>query len=425
MRIALLCVGDELLDGRVLDRNAAWIGQNLANRGLRLRTTRTVGDDVPEIAGAASALADTHDLLIVSGGLGPTLDDLTREALAQATHCRAVETPEAFARLEAKYARRGRTLDPVNRRQAAIPEGARLLPSDVGTADAFALRLNRCRVVALPGVPRELHALFEQYVAPDLPAFEMHSAALTLFGVAESRVGALVEALEPDPGVRISYLAQFPWVRVRASGPPHLTHEIDAVVGGLRRNAARFSLPGPARTAAEALRDRLVADGIRVAVAESCTGGSLARDLTDLPGASGWFDRGVVTYSNAAKTELLDVSEGLLAEFGAVSQQTAVAMATGLRARSGVEATVSVTGIAGPAGGTPQKPVGTVWFAACSAVGTSSLQARFVDRDRDEIRVLSSAMALRLLERHLAGQVDDLRDAIGVVEVWAAARGPT
>jgi nicotinamide-nucleotide amidase len=421
MRVKVVCVGDELLDGRATDTNSTYIGGECAGAGARVMATYVVPDDVEAIENAVRAAAADADLVVVSGGLGPTLDDVTRDALARATHAVLVEDPGARARLEAKLTRAGRALDPINARQALFPAGADVLPNALGTADAFSASVGGARVVCLPGVPRELHGLFERFVRPTLPGAARPTWSIAAAGLAESRVAQRVEALGLGDAFAVSWLASLGLVRVRLShDDPAALAEASARVS---EALAPFALPGRASGVAEAVRDRCDAEGLRVVTAESCTGGLIAAALTELAGSSTFVEGGVVSYANAAKHALLGVDPALIATHGAVSGEVAAAMAAGALARSGAQAAVAVTGIAGPGGGSDEKPVGTVWIAAQGPRGAALGHFGFGDRGRATVRALTVTAALRMLERTIAGAAGDLAGYSGLRRLWAGDGG--
>lgn len=395
-RIAMLCVGDELLDGRTADRNAHRLGERCRREGWTLVETRVV-PDVPEtIIRSVRALVAISDLVVVSGGLGPTDDDRTREALAAAAGVPAVEDAGALRRLEARYAARGRTMAATNRRQAIFPTGATIFPSAYGTADPFVVPVDDTPVLSLPGVPREFDGLSDEILPQLAPTVVGEArASLTLFGIGESRIAEIVEDLDP-PHVSIAYSARSPHVVLTLRGDGAA-----AARTALERALAPWALPDGASTVAEAVAARMVRDGTTIATAESCTGGLIASMLTDVPGASGWFGRGWVTYANAAKTDELGVRAELLAAHGAVSPPVAAAMARGARARADADVAVAVSGIAGPGGGTVEKPVGLVFLGVATRSGGVVVKARFRGVDRAGFKRATAALAMAAAFRTL------------------------
>lgn len=407
--IALLSIGDELLLGEIVDTNAAWLSARLYEAGLPVVRQLTVGDDAGVIAAALAELAAGHRAVIVTGGLGPTSDDLTSKAAARAAGRRLVVNDEALAHLQEFAGRRGRELHPLNQKQALLPERAGLIPNPVGTACGFSLLLDDCQIFFLPGVPSEMTAMATATVLPQLreklPAREqLATRVLTVFGTSEAQVSAELGALPLPGGVTLAYCVTFPVIQVKLRGRGSSTAELEE---RLEKAAVlvRARLGSFVVAEGEATIDQVVASlfreqGVTVALAESCTGGLVAKRLTDLPGSSAYFLQGVVTYANSAKERLLGVPPALLAEKGAVSREVAMGMARGVRRLAGSDLGLAITGIAGPDGGSPEKPVGTVWLSLADGRGCHAKQYRF-GGDRDQIRVLSAYMALDWLRRRL------------------------
>lgn len=418
----MLCVGDELLDGRTRDRNANTLGALATREGWHLSEIRTVADELGAIRDALSSLVRAADVVVTSGGLGPTSDDVTREAIAAAAGVALEVDPAAVERLHARYAARGRAMSETNLRQARFPQGARVHPSDVGTADPFCVDVAGARVAALPGVPSEFDALLEPMLRPLLPSVGGSSrAALHLVGIGESDIAAIVEGTD-TAGTSIAYSAHSPYVTLTIRGG---AAEVGSASGALSEVLGAWLVPEGAPSLPEALGRLFARDGLRLATAESCTGGAIASLVTDVAGASGWFDRGWVTYSNAAKERELGVPAELLERVGAVSAPVAAAMARGARSRSGAQVAVAVSGVAGPGGGTPEKPVGLVFIGVCGPAGGHVIRARFAGASRAEFKRHTAALALlasirvaeggRSARTSRAGDgVESLRSARGV-----------
>jgi nicotinamide-nucleotide amidase len=405
MRAELVAVGDELLLGDVVNGNAAWLGRLLTDAGVEVTRATVVPDDVATIADAVRSAADRADAVIVTGGLGPTPDDLTREALAAAAGValrRDAGLEEALAR---RYAEVGRPLLAVARRQADVPSGALPVPNETGSAPGLRLALGRTVVYALPGVPVEMRVMARRYVLPDLRErfAEMSPPATRLVRVAlvpEPVVATTVEPLVAGrDGVRVVYLASPGEVTVRLSGA-------DAVVVADVAEDVLAAL-GPAAVGVgderlDVVVHRLLAETqATVAVAESLTGGLVAAALTDMPGASATFRGSVTAYATALKTDLLGVDAGLLAASDAVHPDVAAAMAAGVRDRLGATYGVATTGVAGPE---PQdgRPVGTVYVAVAGPEGVTAASRRGPG-DRAVVRRLAVVHALDLLRRQLLG----------------------
>lgn len=411
VRAVVVTVGDELLLGDTIDSNAARIGRALAELGAPVVRRETVGDDAGAIRGAVGRALAEAELVLVTGGLGPTPDDLTREAVAELLGRPLRLDPGVEAALRSRYRSAGYRDFPANNlRQAMVPEGARVLPNGRGTAPGLAIEHGGRWLVLLQGVPRELEGMLEG------PARELVLEAfagrlrppvhrrLRTTGIPESKLAERVEALLPaERGpVRLAYLPSLRGVDLRFT-----------VAGDVRPEEARawldrmeaplaalsdYLYPGDDLVAAVA--GSLERSGRTLAVAESCTGGLIAKRLTDRSGASRWFLGGVVAYANSAKVARLGVEPALLERAGAVSEEVARAMAAGARRAFGADAGIGITGIAGPDGGTAEKPVGTVWYAV--EVGDRlAAEKRVFAGDREAVRERSAQAALNLLYRML------------------------
>ncbi len=415
MSAEIVASGTELLLGEIVDTNAAWLSERLAELGIDLYRRTTVGDNPDRLAAALGRALDEHDLVLVSGGLGPTADDCTAAALARTLGVPLVEHGEARRQVEEWAARRGRTLVERDLKQARLPEGATPLVNRRGSAPGIFWRGRRAgrtvTVVALPGVPVELEEMFTTEVRPRLSPLTggvIRSHVLHLVGIGEPevdrRLGRLWESHNPTVGV-CARRGQLD-VRLTAKAPAAAAaEELLREFGGRVRAALGpvvFGSDGVTLAAAVGVQLRRV--GWRLGVAESCTGGLIGDWLTDVPGSSAYLDRVLVVYANRAKTELLGVAPEILAEYGAVSPETARLMAEGVR-RSGVEVGLAVTGIAGPGGGTPAKPVGLVYLAVADPRGTTVREVRLgTERRSNKERAATSALAL-LWQRLGGGEV--------------------
>ncbi|MFN8176624.1 MAG: nicotinamide-nucleotide amidohydrolase family protein [bacterium] len=402
----VLLVGDELLGGAASDRNVATIAIALGSRGVPVVGVEVVGDDVPLIAEAARRLASRCDVLVVTGGLGPTADDLTREGLAAALGVKVVVSEEALRQVIARYAERSVSTDgPGVRRQASVPEGTETVENPVGTAPGFTGRLGACRFWCLPGVPPEVVEMAGS-VAKGLgelpPAWGWQRWVATA-GIGETRVADRLDAggFAPPEGVRLAYLPSPGGVRLRLAAPRGAPDEVlDGAEREVRRLLGSWALPLPGL--AESLVRSFADRGATIATAESCTGGLLGARITDVPGSSSVYLGGIISYSNRVKVERLGVDPGLLEAYGAVSEPVARAMAEGARAAFGPSLAVADTGIAGPGGGTPQKPVGTVWIAVADDSGTEAVSFRFPG-NREMVRERTVHKALELAYRRGEG----------------------
>jgi nicotinamide-nucleotide amidase len=401
----VLLVGDELLGGVVSDRNAATVAGALGARGVAVVGVEAVGDDVDAIAEAAGRLARRADVLVVTGGLGPTSDDLTREGLARALGVPLREHETARRQVLARYAERRLPSGDSVRRQSALPEGTEPVENPTGTAPGFTGRLGGCRFWALPGVPQEVVEMVGTVASElgRLPEGWGWQRWVATAGIGEVRVAERLEAggFAPPAGVRLAYLPSPGGVRLRLAAPSGAP---DAVLDDAEREARRllgdWALPLPGL--AESLIRRFAARGATIATAESCTGGLLGARITDVPGSSSVYLGGIVSYADRVKVDRLGVDPGLLRAHGAVSEPVARVMAGGAREAFGSSLAIAVTGIAGPGGGTPDKPVGTVWISVADASGTEAQGFRFPG-NREMVRERTVHKALELAYRRGEG----------------------
>ena len=413
MNLEVLTIGTELLLGLTVDTNAAELGRALAAAGAEI-TRRTTVADRPEAirAGVAEAL-DRTGFVITTGGLGPTRDDMTKTVVADLFDKRLVLDERLLAGLEAGFKKLGRPMAALNRTQAEVPDGATVLPNPRGTAPGLWVEDARGRVVVLlPGVPREMRGLLVEEVLPRLVARQgterrvVLSRTLRTTGIAESALAERVGPIEPEIApLTLAYLPSVDGVDLRVTAwglaPRDAEARLAAVVERLRAAVGEHGYGEDGADLAAVVLDALRQGRHRLGVAESCTGGMVAERVTNIPGASATFIGGVVAYADVVKTAALKVPIETLEAHGAVSEETVRAMAEGAQRLFSADCTIAVTGIAGPGGGTPEKPVGTVWFAA--RVHTAARAVRRVfPGDRDEIRRRAAQAALDLLRRQLA-----------------------
>lgn len=397
MRIELLTVGDELLDGTIVDTNSTEIAGALHAVGLDLTRATRLPDRLGPLVAELRAIAARADVCICTGGLGPTEDDLTLDALAAAAGVERAHDARAWAHIVGVYGER--TPPESNRRQAQIPVGARCLYTEVGTAPGVELRVGGCRVFAFPGVPSEMRWFVRRYLVPALTGAEPGTRMRTLrfTGLGESTLAEHVDAAGVPAGVEISYLAKLPEVHVRLRGRDD--EALAAAARAIRAETGdRYVGEGEVGLAAATI-DACRAAGYTLGAAESCTGGLVGAMLTDVSGASTVFHGSVVSYANAVKRGVLGVPEAVLDSDGAVSEACARAMVAGARAALGCDVAVAITGVAGPGGGSPDKPVGTVWFA-WAGPGLDGRVKRVQFRgDRARIRSLAAAYAIDVIRR--------------------------
>jgi nicotinamide-nucleotide amidase len=407
MSAAVLSTGTELTRGELVNTNATWLAEALTELGFDVVALDTVGDDASRIAAALTRLGAEHDVIVCTGGLGPTTDDLTSATVADLLGVPLERDEASLAAIRERFTRVGRTFVGTNAKQADFPRGAQILPNAWGTAPGFAVHVGRALACFLPGVPSEMENMFRAHLTPlleALPRAHRHQIRLKTFGLSEAEVNDRLAGLEASHEVRVGYRASMAEIEVKllAHGA---SDEEAARRARLAADEARTRLGaivyGEGKvTLAGALLEQLFEQKLTLAVAESCTGGLAQELVTSVPGASRVFAGGVVTYANEVKTALLGVDPGLLAAHGAVSVEVARAMAEGVRARLGASLGLSFTGIAGPDGGSPDKPVGLVHFALASEAGTVAAQ-RVFPGSREQVRRRAVFAGFSLVRRHL------------------------
>lgn len=417
MNVGILTIGDELLIGQVVNTNASSIASACTSAGARVTVQSTVADGIETIVAELRRLVDSDlDAIITTGGLGPTHDDYTMKAVATFLQVDIVSDPQWLQHLEKWMSSLGRDLSSRNAAQALVPRGAAVFYSSVGTAPGFSVLVptNRgtCMLFVLPGVPREMQTLMDAEVVPWVGrAIEENYEEVTEYhtllsvGIPESALADLLG--NPDSFLRGGTLAFLPstsGIRLRigvtGKGQSVRTDEIHRIEQYIRERAGAWIIGDANATLQETVGARLLQMQATVSVAESCTGGMLGGAFTDVPGSSAWFEGGVITYSNHAKVRDLGVLESALLEHGAVSSQVAEQMAAGVRQRFGTTYGIGVTGVAGPDGGSAEKPVGTVWIAVANKGNVISQQHLFTN-NRKANRERSVTAALLLLWQNL------------------------
>ena len=410
---AVVAVGDELISGETIDSNGAWLGRKLASLGVPVVRRWVVGDDTEAIQAALSAALAVADFIVVTGGLGPTRDDLTRPAVADLLGLDLRSDPKIVEDLSERFRARGFPDLPVsNLSQAEVPRGARVLANAHGSAPGLLMEHEGHSVALLPGVPREMRGIFEGVLEDIIrDRFEARLVPLvhrTLYttGIPESVLGERVDEVRARlPGeVDLAFLPGLRGVSIRISTralAPTAARLLDEAQAFLDPIVAPYRIGTEKGDLVEAVADVLARESHTLAVAESCTGGLVAKRLTDLPGSSIFFRGGVIAYADSGKLDLLGVEEGVLVENGAVSEAVAAGMARGVADLLDTDVGVGVTGVAGPGGGTPEKPVGTVWFAV-ALQGRVRASHRVFSGDREAVRERASQAALLLLYQMLA-----------------------
>lgn len=415
-RAAVLAIGDELLAGETVDRNSAWISERLAEFGIESAEHRTVGDDAASIAAAFDDLRGRHPLVIATGGLGPTMDDCTREGLARSLGEALIEDAGAVAHLARWFAGRGRPMPPANRSQAMRPASAICLPNAHGTAPGLLVGgMGDGLVACLPGPPREMQPMFVEALGPHLRDKGIgkgdrirRTRLVHACGAGESDLAArLGELMDPERRPRVGITASHGQVtaRIRAEGEASQVETmLDDVAVEIERRWAPYAFGRDETSLAEATAAALIAQRRTLAVAESCTAGMLGEMLVGVSGASAFFEGGWLVYSNALKSAQLGVPESVLERHGAVSEPTAALLAMAAASRAGTDLALSVTGVAGPSGGSERKPVGTVFIGLCDRREGPARVRRFrFPGDREAVRRRSAMSAVSMLRVHLAG----------------------
>ena len=412
-RAAVIAVGSELLTPSRIDTNSLFITEQLNLLGIEIAFKQIVGDDRDELAHALHLALDRVDLVICSGGLGPTDDDVTRDVVARVLNRPLVEDETIAARIQARFASRGLQMPAINRRQAMVPLPATVIENPKGTAPGLWLEQGEKLVLLLPGPPRELKPMLVRLV--DGPLGERASGValvLRIIRITGRTESHTEEAVRPLYGEWARAAVPISATILAALGQI----ELHLTARAATRDAAEIALETAAhqvidalgldvystdsRAMEEVVGDLLTARGLRIALAESCTGGLLTSKLTDVAGSSRYVERGVIAYANEAKVAMLGVSPELIEEHGAVSEPVALAMASGIRAAAKVDIGVGVTGIAGPGGGTPEKPVGTVAIAVTTVSDTRSRTFKFIG-EREQVKAQAAQAALDMVRRLL------------------------
>jgi len=409
--------GNEVLLGDIVDTNSAFLCRQLKRSGVTVIKTSAVRDDMTALVREIKSIASAVDICVMTGGLGPTPDDLTAQALAKAAGVKLALDTAALHSMEKYFDKRGFDLTPANEKQAMLPRGATVMENLHGTAPGFSITVKNCRFFCMPGVSREMERMFDLKVRPQLNEITGHAGEvqvirLMVFGMPESGVGkALSDFSVQFPEIHLGFRIRFPMIEVKLSlGKETVSQAQKDQDSVTRMNQAKqwvMEKIGPkvisdqGLTLAQEVGRLLAKRGQTLSVAESCTGGLVAHLITDVPGASDYFLFSATTYANSVKKAILKVSPKTLEKNGAVDETTALEMATGVRAAGGSDWAVSTTGIAGPSGGSEDKPVGTVCIGVAGPLGVHS-QRFLLDRsDRQRNKQLFAAMALEMLRREL------------------------
>jgi nicotinamide-nucleotide amidase len=412
MNAEIVAIGTELLLGQSVDTNSAWLAKELAQMGIDLYSFQAVGDNEKRIETALKGACERCPIVLTTGGLGPTVDDVTRKVAAKLAGKTLVYHENIAKEIEARFNRMKLPFPKANLNQAFIPQGATIIPNPVGTAPGFIVKVGKGHLACMPGVPAEMKAMFEATVKPFLAGLNpggslIKSRVYRTTGISESHLNEIIrDIFEKSTNPTVGVLAHKEGVDVRLTAKAATEQDADKLLDGLGKNLTQL-LPnyiyGLDQDDLEAILGRiLMTRSLSLALAESCTGGLIAHRITRVPGSSKYFKAGYVSYSNEAKTDLFGVDSYLIKSKGAVSPEVAVKMAEGALKRSGASLALSTTGIAGPDGGSPEKPVGLVWMGISDESGSQALEFRFFG-SRDNIQFRASQSALEMLRRHVLG----------------------
>lgn len=405
MKAEIVSIGSEFVSGQSLDTNSQWLSRGLGAVGIPVHYHTTVADDLEENVSAFRVAIDRADLVLMSGGLGPTQDDLTREALASVAGKSLIEHAGSLEAIAAMFARRNRPMAERNRVQALLPEGAEPLPNRVGTAPGIWMKVGETFVGCLPGVPSEMRLMFDEQVLPRLKGlgwlnrFIVHHK-INMFGRGESDIEA--QALDltargrmPEVGITAHEATISFRVSAEGTTEAEARASMEPTLAIIRERFGDLIVGEGSEDVADGLVALLARSGTTIATAESCTGGLVARLITEIAGVSPYFPGGVVSYANEAKMELLGVPRVLLEAHGAVSPEVAEAMAVGVRQRLNADLGLSITGIAGPTGGSPEKPVGLVYLGLAQVSGVDARRIEIgPEQPREVIQVRAAKHAL-------------------------------
>ena len=412
MKAEILATGDEIRSGALVDTNSAWIAEKLEEIGVAVQRHICAGDDADVLVAIIQEISGRADICVVTGGLGPTTDDITAQAAATAVGVDLVQDEKALSMITAFFKARNRELTASNRKQALVPSGSKTLYNPVGTAPGFSLKIGGCSFFFMPGVPPEMTRMLARDVIPSIEKLmgDQRSNCLvrniTTFGLTESMVGEKVaEVVDAFPGLRLGMRAKFPEIHVKfylnGKNLSQMQATLDAATQWVKGRLGKYVLSTEGEAMPRVVARLLTERGATLAVAESCTGGRIANWLTDVPGSSSYFLFSGVSYANATKVDILGVSSQTLDSHGAVSEETAREMAAGARRIAKATYAISTTGIAGPDGGTEEKPVGTVCIGLATPDRAEGKRFFFPFGKRSMNKSIFAMMGLEMLRREL------------------------
>ncbi len=412
MKVEIITIGDELTSGSSQDTNATFIADKLHTIGIEVVKITTVGDDTERIVDVLRNVQQKVSYVIVTGGLGPTVDDITTKAAAEALRRKLVLNKRVLKAMEERFQKYGRTMSPNNVKQAYLPSDSTIVPNPTGTACGFYLARSNTLFFFLPGVPGEMKRMFEESVIPLIKREQpettvVSSCVLKIFGKTESFCDQILSNLiKSEKEVAFAFLPHYPEISLKLTMRGKDKKYIDKKLKALVRKIKTKKILGDVvfgkdeETLEEVVGKLLKSKGATISIAESCTGGHITHRLTNVPGSSDYLERSLVVYSDKAKRELLKVPAGILKRYGAVSKEVAENMAKEVKSLSKTTFGLAVTGIAGPAGGAPEKPVGTVFISLAYKRQITTQKCRFYG-DREQIKFMTSQYALDTLRKHL------------------------
>jgi len=412
MKAELIFTGSELLLGHILNTHAQYLGMRLSEMGIEVTLNTTVGDDGKRMGQALGQAMGRSDLIIITGGLGPTTDDITAEVVAGVLGLPLVPDQGSLVKIRDLFHKRGQKMAESNLKQVYFPEGSMVLPNNVGTAPGALIEKDKNIIIMLPGPPHELTAMFEESVSPFLSGKAGKGTVIKykifkLTGISESAVQDLLKDLGGQGNPGIAYVAKPGEIQVRVSARAGQVLQAEELLARLsmkvKSRLEEYIFACDEEVLENVVGQLLLKEGLSIGVAESCTGGLIAARLTDIPGSSAYFKGGVVSYSNEMKNRVLGVGTDIIERFGAVSKETADAMAEGVRERTGADLGLATTGIAGPGGGTPAKPRGLVYVSLAAADGTFHREYRFPGF-RMAVRQGTVNAALNMVRQYLMGK---------------------
>jgi nicotinamide-nucleotide amidase len=410
MKAEIITIGDEILIGQTIDTNSAWIGSALSMAGFDITRKTTIHDNHSDILNALSSVAAGTDIVITTGGLGPTSDDITKQTLCEFFGTKLVVNTEVLGMIEKMMRRRNVPLNENNRKQAEVPESSRVLRNEAGTAPGLWFEMAGTIFISLPGVPYEMKHIMNEHVLPDLKkrftSQVINHRNIMTYGVPESRLAELLQAFEKGlpESIRLAYLPSYGIIKLRLTGSGTSAKDIEMEMDNQIRKLSTIIpdlIYSENEESLEKTIGRLLTEKRKsVCTAESCTGGNIAHMITSIPGSSGYFKGSVIAYDNGIKTRLLGVESKIIGSEGAVSESVVKAMAEGARKLIDTDFSVATSGIAGLEGGIGDKPVGTLWVAVSSELGTVTEKYVYVSDRMTNIRRFSNA-ALNLLRKQI------------------------